>query len=431
VHLAGPGLADHAHDLARGGAAHDGVVDQHHALAFQHRAVGAVLHAHAELAHALGRLDEGAARIVAADDAQIEGHAAGLGVAQGGRHAAVGHRHHDVGLDAGLLGQAPAHALAHVIDRAAVHDAVGAGEVDVFEDARPGLLGRERAQRFDAALRDDDHLAVVDVADECGADHVERAGLRRQDVGAVELAEHQRADAQRVAHADQLLVGQGDQGVAALDLGHRVDEAVDHLGLPRAGDQVKDHLAVRGRLEDGPVGDQFLPQEQEVGQVAVVADGDAAGLEVGEHRLDVADAAAAGGGVAGVADGVGAGQAAHGVGAAEGFADLAHVALGVEALAVEGGDAAGLLAAMLQGVQAKATTPAASGRPKTPQTPHSRRSWSSSGWRCGGAFMCGVRGERTHGVFCTSSSTLPRRFSLSRLPSLTALPAARVTAPAN
>ena len=81
--------------------------------------------------------------------------------------------------------------------------------------------------------------------------------------------------------------------------------------------------------------------------------GDAAGLEVGEHRLDVADEAAAGGRVAGVADGAVAGQALDEVGAGEGVADVAHVAFGVEPLAVERGDAAGLLAAMLQGVQAE------------------------------------------------------------------------------
>ena len=40
------------------------------------------------------------------------------------------------------------------------------------------------------------------------ADHVERAGLRGQDRAAVEVAEHQRADAERIARADQLLVGQ-------------------------------------------------------------------------------------------------------------------------------------------------------------------------------------------------------------------------------
>jgi hypothetical protein len=105
--------------------------------------------------------------------------------------------------------------------------------------------------------------------------------------------------------------------------------------------------------EDRAFLDQALAQGQEVGQVAIVGDGDAAGLEIGEHRLDVADAAAAGRGIAGVADGHVAGQALDEVGAGEGVADVAHVAFGVEAVAVEGGDAAGLLAAMLQGMQAQ------------------------------------------------------------------------------
>jgi len=86
--------------------------------------------------------------------------------------------------------------------------------------------------------------------------------------------------------------------------------AVDHqAGVPRAGDEVKDDLGVRGGLEDRALGHQLLAQGQEVGEVAVVGDGQAAGLEIGEHRLDVADEGSAGGGVAGVADGGVAGQA--------------------------------------------------------------------------------------------------------------------------
>jgi hypothetical protein len=60
VDLLGARLAHHADDLERGGAAHDAVVDQQHALAGEHGAVGAVLIAR-QLAHALGRLDESAA----------------------------------------------------------------------------------------------------------------------------------------------------------------------------------------------------------------------------------------------------------------------------------------------------------------------------------------------------------------------------------
>ena len=68
-----------------------------------------------------------------------------------------------------------------------------------------------------------------------GADDVEGAGLRAEDLGAVELAEDQRADAERVAGADELLVGQRDQRIGALELAERVDEAVDDARLLASG----------------------------------------------------------------------------------------------------------------------------------------------------------------------------------------------------
>ncbi len=71
---------------------------------------------------------------------------------------------------------------------------------------------------LDAVLGGDDDFAVLDVAHEARADDVERAGLRGKDRAAVEVAEHKGADAERIARADQLLVGQADKGVGALDL---------------------------------------------------------------------------------------------------------------------------------------------------------------------------------------------------------------------
>ncbi len=78
---------------------------------------------------------------------------------------------------------------------------------------------------------DDDDLAVLDVAHEARADDVERAGLRSENIFAVELADNERADAERVARADQLLVGQANQRVSAFDLAQRLDEAVDDAAL--------------------------------------------------------------------------------------------------------------------------------------------------------------------------------------------------------
>ena len=98
---------------------------------------------------------------------------------------------------------------------------------------------------------------------------------------------------------------------------------------------------------------ELAAQRQRVGEVAVVGDGEAAGVEIGEQRLHVAQDGVAGGGVAVVAEGDVALQAADDVGLVEVVADQAQPALGMEVAAVVGDDAGRLLAAMLQGVQAE------------------------------------------------------------------------------
>ena len=174
-----------------------------------------------------------------------------------------------------------------------------------------------------------------------------------QDRAAVEFAQHQRADAERIARADQLLVGERDQRVGALDLRERLDEAVDDARAARAGRKQEHDLGVGGRLADRAVADQFAPQRQAVGEIAVVGDREAAGVELGEQRLDVAQDRLAGGGIADMADRGGAGQALDRRGAGEMVADQPEAPLGMEPRAVEGDDARRLLAAMLQGVQAE------------------------------------------------------------------------------
>ena len=74
---------------------------------------------------------------------------------------------------------------------------------------------------------DDDDLTVLHVALEGRADGVQCAGLGGQHPGAVEAAQDQRTDTQRVARTNQLLAGEADKGVAAFDLVHGVDKAVD------------------------------------------------------------------------------------------------------------------------------------------------------------------------------------------------------------
>src|SRR5262245_44763570 len=169
MHLARSGVAHHAHDLLRGGAAYQGVVDQDDALALDGDAVGGMLHAHADLAAALGRLDEGATDIVIADDAELERHAGMLAVAKRRRHAGIRHGHHDVNVDMALARELRAKSLADLVDRAAANDGVRPREIDVFEDAGPRRLRWERLVAVSAVLVEHDDLAGLDVADIFGA----------------------------------------------------------------------------------------------------------------------------------------------------------------------------------------------------------------------------------------------------------------------
>ena len=84
-----------------------------------------------------------------------------------------------------------------------------------------------------------------------------------------------------------------------------------------------------------------------------MGDREAAAFELGEERLDVAQDRLAGRRVAHMADRRGALEALDGVAVREAVADEAELALGVEYAAVEGDDAGGLLAAMLQRVEAE------------------------------------------------------------------------------
>jgi hypothetical protein len=99
--------------------------------------------------------------------------------------------------------------------------------------------------------------------------------------------------------------------------------------------------------------DEVAPKCERVGEVAVVGEREAAGVQIGKQRLDVAQDGVAGGGVAVVAERDVALEPADHLGLVEVVADEAQAALGMEVAAVVGDDARGLLAAMLQGVQAE------------------------------------------------------------------------------
>ena len=113
-------------------------------------------------------------------------------------------------------------------------------------------------------------------------------------------------------------------------------------------DEMEDDLGIGCRLADGAVGDEVAPERQPVGQVAVVADRQAAGREFGEQGLDVAQDGFAGRRIADVADRHPALQPADRLLFREVVADQTETTLGMEARAVEAHDAGRFLAAMLK-----------------------------------------------------------------------------------
>src|SRR5262249_45336889 len=163
VHLAGPGVAQHPDDLARGRAADDRVVDQDDPLALHDLADRIQLDLDSEVPDGLLGLDERAADVVIADEAQRERDAGLLRVAERGVHARSGHGNHDVRLGRVLPGQPAPEPLPRGGDAPAEDHRVRPGEVDVLEDA--GSRDRKReAVRRDALARQPHDLARLDVA---------------------------------------------------------------------------------------------------------------------------------------------------------------------------------------------------------------------------------------------------------------------------
>ena len=117
---------------------------------------------------------------------------------------------------------------------------------------------------------------------------VERAGLARKDVGAVQLAQRQRPKPERIAHADDLPVAHDHQRKRPLHLAQRREHPA---GCIRLGQQMEDDLAIDGRLKNRAVLLQFLPQHRGIDQVAVMPDGHLAAPALTHERLRVLDIA--------------------------------------------------------------------------------------------------------------------------------------------
>ena len=286
--------------------------------------------------------------------------AAPAGVALGRGDARLRHRHHHVGRDRRLLGQQFTHALAGGVHGLAVELAVGAGEVHELEEAelRLDAVGRERVEAAHAGGVDDDHLAGRELPHEVGADDVQRGRLRRHDPAVVEPAEAERPEAVGVAYADDVRVVHQDERERALEHREHVEESPlevaavapqalagpDDRGRAQLGDHVR--IARDRAVEHAGAGNELGG----VGEVAVVAEGEAGVADRAVDRLGVAPRARAGGRVAGVADGQMADQRCQRP-LVEHVGDQAHVLDHHDRVAVADRHPRRLLAAVLQRVQ--------------------------------------------------------------------------------
>ena len=246
MHFLGAGLAQHLHDLQRGGAPHDRIIDEDDTLAGDHRAVGIVLELDTKVADLVAGLNEGAADIMRTDDAEFERQPGFLGKTDRRRCAAVGHRHHHIGIDRAFAGQFGADLFADLIDARAIDDRIGAAEIDMLEDARTRALRLEWPQGPQAARADDDQFTGLDGAQEGGADNIERDGFGGKNIGIAKAAQHQRSHAKRVAAGQHAFGRQADQAIGAFDTLQGIDEAIEQSAITRGGDKVDDHLGIAG-----------------------------------------------------------------------------------------------------------------------------------------------------------------------------------------
>jgi hypothetical protein len=192
VHLAGAGVAQHFTILRAGGAPHDGVVDHDHARPWMTDSHRVELQLHAEVADGLRGLDERAAGVVASDEAHLEGQVP----AAWAKPMAAGTPLSGTGMTTSAPGAGDSIAriggpsLAHVVHVRGPKTAVGAGEVDVLEDARSvARRAGRRAARSAPLGVDHQHLARLDLAHELRGDEVEGRGLARDTWASVEDAQ--------------------------------------------------------------------------------------------------------------------------------------------------------------------------------------------------------------------------------------------------
>src|SRR6187200_2091658 len=295
VYLGGTGLAQGLHDLPRGGAADDRVVDDDQPLAAYGVGDRVQLELHAAVAQQLARLDERAPHVVVLVQAVAVRDAGELRIALRGRVPGGGDRDHHVGVGRRLLREDAAHLAARLVHGDAGDPRVGARQVHVLEhaDGRAGALGEP--DRVQPALVDPDELARLYVAHRYRAHDVEAARLRGHAEARRQLADAERADPVWIAGRVHAPLVHDQEAERALELREDLEGgALQPPGVHGRRQHGRHEVGVGG---GGAVCAHALVQLASVHEVAVVTERDrvhAVGLE---HRLGVLPGTGPGGGV--------------------------------------------------------------------------------------------------------------------------------------
>ena len=274
MHLGGAGVEEHLHDLAGRRAPDDRVVDDHESLPGD---LGQRVELHPDplLAHPLLRLDERAVDVAVLDQPLAERDPGRAREADRGRRARVGDRQHEVGLGGRLGGEPLAHPHPGPVHLDAVEPGVGPGEVEELEDAeraarrRAAAPARTRSPSGPATSE----LAGPELALEGGADQVERAGLRCDHRVVAEPAEHERAEAVRVAEGEERPSASPTTAAAP---SIRSSAAATASSSGRSSAAIRAAITSLSEVEREPAR-KLLAERVGVDQVAVVPERDGAG----------------------------------------------------------------------------------------------------------------------------------------------------------
>jgi hypothetical protein len=200
------------------------------------------------------------------------------------------------------------------------------------------------------------------------------------------FAQAQGAKAIGVLDADQLTpAGEHHHGKSPFHPGHRCLEGLFESQIQISYEQVQEHLAVHGRLENGPGFLQLGFDMMGIDQVAVVGHGIGPVAVAHHQRLGVGHHRTARGGIAHVADGTGTVQAIEDV-HVENIGNQPHPLVLVDGTGLGNGDAGTFLAPVLEGIQPEITHFSRIRMAKAPKRPQASRGLSSH--TVPGKFVC-------------------------------------------